>query len=118
MCSWDPVYNSYCTYEKLKEDDFVGFRAHGKMVQINHDKIVVGVFDESTEYKDDEAPDVSAIAHLEMDKDGNITVHAAQNITINGDADCTITIKGNNTVTIDGNLNAKVSGNLKRSNIS
>lgn len=111
VCSWDPVYNSYCTYEKLKEDDFVGFRAHGKMVQINHDKIVVGVFDEETEYKDPDAPDVSKLAHLEMDKDGNITVHAAQNITVNGDADCTITIKGNNTVTINGNNSVKIDGN-------
>lgn len=111
VCSWDPVYNSYCTYEKLKENDFVGFRAHGKMVQINHEKIVVGVFDEGTEYKDDDVPDVSPIAHLEMDKDGNITVHAAKDITVNGDANCTITIKGNNTVTINGNSNIKVDGN-------
>ena len=111
VCSWDPIYNSYCTYEKLKEDDFVGFRSSGKMVQINHDKIVVGVFDEETEYKDPEAPDVSKIAHLEMDKEGNITVHAAKNITVNGDADCTITIKGNNTVTINGNNSVKIDGN-------
>ena len=93
VCSWDPVYNSYCTYEKLKENDFVGFRAHGKMVQINHEKIVVGVFDEGTEYKDDDVPDVSPIAHLEMDKEGNITVHAAKNITVNGDKDCSGMIK-------------------------
>jgi len=112
VCSWDPVYNSYCTYEKLKENDFVGFRSSGKMVQINHDKIVVGVFDEGTEYKDDEIPDVSKLAHLEMDKEGNITVHAAKNITVNGDTNCTITIKGNNTVTINGNSNIKVDGNL------
>ena len=111
VCSWDPTFNSYCTYEKLKENDFVGFRAHGKMVQINHEKIVVGVFDESTEYKDDDVPDVSKIAHLEMDKDGNIEVHAAKNITVRGDADCTITIKGNNTVTINGNNNVKIDGN-------
>ena len=111
VCSWDPVYNSYCTYEKLKENDFVGFRAHGKMVQINHEKIVVGVFDEGTEYKDDDVPDVSPIAHLEMDKSGNITVHAAKDITVNGDANCTITIKGNNTVTINGNNTVKIDGN-------
>ena len=111
VCGWDPIYNSYCTYEKLKEDDFVGFRAHGKMVHIDHDKITVGVFDENTEYKDPEAPDVSKLAHLEMDKEGNITVHAAKNLTVNGDADCTITIKGNNTVTINGNSNIKVDGN-------
>ena len=111
VCSWDPTYNSYCTYEKLKEDDFVGFRAHGKMVQINHDKIVVGVFDEGIEYKDDDVPDVSPIAHLEMDKSGNITVHAAKDITVEGDSNCTITIKGNNTVTINGNNSVKIDGN-------
>ena len=111
VCSWDPVYNSYCTYEKLKENDVVGFRAHGKMVQINHDKIVVGVFDEGIEYKDDDVPDVSPIAHLEMDKSGNITVHAAKDITVEGDSNCTITIKGNNTVTINGNNSVKIDGN-------
>lgn len=109
--SWDPTFNSYCTYEKLKEDDFVGFRAHGKMVQITHEKIVVGVFDESQEYKDDEIPDISKLAHLEMDKEGNIEVHAAKNITVNGDADCTITIKGNSSITINGNNSVKIDGN-------
>jgi hypothetical protein len=113
VCAWDPLYNSYCTYEKLKEDDFVGFRAHGKMVQINHDKIVVGVFDESTEYKDPDVPDVSPIAHLEMDKDGNITVHAAKNLTVNGDANCTITIKGDVSLTVEGNVKEKISGNVE-----
>ena len=112
VCAWDPVYNSYCTYEKLKENDFVGFRSSGKMVQINHDKIVVGVFDEGTEYKDDEIPDVSKLAHLEMDKEGNITVHAAQNITVNGDANCTITIKGNTKINVEGNSEIEVGGNL------
>ena len=113
VCSWDPVYNSYCTYEKLKENDFVGFRSSGKMVQINHDKIVVGVFDEETEYKDPEAPYVSKIAHLEMDKEGNITVHAAKNITVNGDADCTITIKGNTEIKVEGNVDIKGSKDIK-----
>jgi hypothetical protein len=113
VCSWDPVYNSYCTYEKLKENDFVGFRAHGKMVQINHEKIVVGVFDEGTEYKDDDVPDVSKLAHLEMDKSGNITVHAAANITVEGDSNCTITIKGNVSLTVEGNVKEKISGNVE-----
>ena len=113
VCAWDPVYNSYCTYEKLKENDFVGFRSSGKMVQINHDKIVVGVFDEGTEYKDDDVPDVSKLAHLEIDKEGNIEVHAAKNITVNGDADCTITIKGNANLTVEGNVDIKGSKDIK-----
>ncbi len=112
VCSWDPTFNSYCTYEKLKENDFVGFRAQGKMVQITHEKIVVGVFDEETEYKDDDVPDVSPIAHLEMDKDGNITVHAAKDITVNGDANCTITIKGDTKILVEGNSDLEVKGNV------
>ena len=100
VCSWDPVYNSYCTYEKLKENDFVGFRSSGKMVQINHEKIVVGVFDEGTEYKDDDVP--STIAHLEIDKGGNISVHAASNITVEGNSNCNITIKGNAEIDVNG----------------
>lgn len=115
VCSWDSTFNSYCTYEKLKENDFVGFRASGKMVQITHEKITVGVFDEDTEYKDEEAPDVSKLAHIEMDKDGNITVHAAQNITVNGDADCTITIKGNANLKVEGNVEADVKGSTELS---
>ena len=111
VAAWDSVYNSYCTYEKLKENDFVGFRAHGKMVQIDHEKIVAGVFDEETEYKDSEVPDVSKIAHIEMDKDGNLTVHAAKDITVNGDANCTITIKGDSTIKVEGNSKINVDGN-------
>ena len=46
------------------------------------------------EYKDDDVPDVSKLAHLEMDK-GNITSSAAaKNITVET-LNCTITIKGN-----------------------
>lgn len=114
VCAWDPVYNSYCTYEKLKEDKFVGFRASGKMVQITDEKIVVGVFDEGKEYKDDEAPETN-IAHLEMDKNGNIEVHAAKNITIEGGANCTITIKGNAEINVNGNLCADVKGSTELS---
>lgn len=110
---WDPIYHSYCTYEKLKENDFVGFRAHGKMVDITHDKITVGVFDESTEYKDEERPDCSKLAHIELTKEGAITVHAAKDITINADSNVTINIKGDDKVTIEGDANLSISGNLE-----
>jgi hypothetical protein len=112
VCSWDPVYNSYCTYEKLKENDFVGFRAHGKMVQINHDEITIGVFDESETYKDDNVPDVSKLASMKMTKDGEIKVHAKSDITVDADSNVTITIKGNANVKVDGNAELKVSGNV------
>ena len=110
VCSWDPVYNSYCTYEKLKENDFVGFRAHGKMVQINHDEITIGVFDESETYKDDNVPDVSKLASMKMTKDGEIKVHAKSDITVDADSNVTITIKGNANVKVSGNVKLEVSG--------
>ena len=113
VCSWDPVYNSYCTYEKLKENDFVGFRAHGKMVQINHDEITIGVFDESETYKDDNVPDVSKLASMKMTKDGEIKVHAKSDITVDADSNVTITIKGNANVKVDGNADIKVSRSTK-----
>lgn len=112
VCSWDPVYNSYCTYEKLKENDFVGFRAHGKMVQINHDEITIGVFDESKTYKDDNVPDVSKLASMKMTKDGEIKVHAKSDITVDADSNVTITIKGNANVKVSGNMEADVKGNM------
>lgn len=108
---WDPAYLSYCTYEKLNENDFVGFRAHGKMVDITHDKITVGVFDESTEYKDADRPDVSSLAQVDLTKDGEVYVHAAKDITVDADSNVTITIKGNNTVKISGNNTINVDGN-------
>jgi hypothetical protein len=113
VCSWDPVYNSYCTYEKLKENDFVGFRAHGKMVQINHDEITIGVFDESETYKDDNVPDVSKLASMKMTKDGEINVHAKSDITVDADSNVTITIKGNANVKVEGNADIKVSKSTK-----
>ena len=109
---WDTVYNSYNTYRKLKENDIVGFRAHGKMVDVHHDYIKIGVFDETTEYKEDERPD-TPISHIIMDKDGNIDVHASQKINVVGDSDCEVHISGNTKVTIDGNSEVTISGDSK-----
>lgn len=109
---WDPIYNSYCTYEKLKEDNFVGIRAHGKLIDINHEKITIGVYEEPGEYDEETTtPDVTQLAHLEITKEGAITIHAAQDITINGDTNCTITIQGDCNLNVSGNTSVKTSGN-------
>ena len=112
---YDPVYYSYNVYQKLKENDFIGFRSSGKMVDITPDKITIGVFEDKPErpYKDEERPDVSQLAHLEMTKDGEITVHAAKIITVNADSDTKIIIKGNTKIEVSGNTDVKVSGNTK-----
>ena len=128
LTSYDSFYHSYFTYRKLKENDFIGFRAAGKMIDITPDKITIGVFDESNDtYKDDERPDCSNHCSIEMDKDGNITVHSKGDITVNVDkkegengnlninveADCNITSKGK--VTIKGAPEIELNGgNNKR----
>ena len=54
LLSLDPLYNSYFIYRKLKENDFIGFRASGKIVDITPDAITIGVFEEITDYGNDE----------------------------------------------------------------
>lgn len=106
LTSYDSFYHSYFTYRKLKENDFIGFRAAGKMIDITPDKITIGVFDNSNDsYKDDERPDCSNFCSIEMDKDGNITVHAQKNLTVNVDGDASINVKGKSDTTVDGECN-------------
>ncbi len=106
LTSYDSFYHSYFTYRKLKENDFIGFRAAGKMIDITPDKITIGVFDESNDsYKDNERPDCSKYCSIEMDKDGNITIHAQNNLTINIDGDASINVKGNSDTIVQGDCN-------------
>lgn len=106
LTSYDSFYHSYFTYRKLKENDFIGFRAAGKMIDITPDKITIGVFDESNDsYKDNERPDCSKYCSIEMDKDGNITIHAQNNLTVNIDGDASINVKGNSDTTVQGDCN-------------
>lgn len=84
----DPIYQSYYIYVKLKESNFLGFRASGKMVDITPDTITIGVFDPETEYKDNERPETTS--SIVIDKDNNITITGA-NISINvEDGNCEV----------------------------
>ena len=105
LTSYDSFYHSYFTYRKLKENDFIGFRAAGKMIDITPDKITIGVFDESNDsYEDSERPDCSKKCSIEMDKDGNITVHANNNLTVNIDGQSDITVKGDCNIVSKGKM--------------
>lgn len=122
LLSLDPLYNSYFIYRKLKENDFIGFRASGKMVDITPDYITVGVFKEDlTDYGNDEHWDGNKIksnhiAEITIDNQGNITVEAAKdngddgnlNVYLKGDTD--ITIKGGNKIEIEKDSEIKISG--------
>ena len=112
VTSLDPVYGSYYLYEKLKENDYVGFRAHGKMIDITHDAITIGLFDESTQYKDEERPDCSQISHIILNADGTVDIHTAGNVTINNDTDINHNVKGNTTTNIDGDKSETIGGKV------
>lgn len=105
---WDTIYNSYNTYRKLQENDIVGFRAHGKMLDITHERFKVGVFDETKEYSEDERPE-TPISHVEMDKYGNILVHGSKDTTVYIEGDVTVNVMGDCTLKVNGKLTHKAS---------
>jgi hypothetical protein len=133
LLSLDPLYNSYFVYRKLKENDFIGFRASGKMIDITPDYITVGVFKEDlVDYPNDahwdgDKIDNAHITSLTIDNKGTITVEAAKdngdegnlevylkgssNIEIHGSDGNTVKIDKDSNVKIDGKSNVEVTGN-------
>ena len=119
---FDPIYNSYMLYHKVKENDYIGFRSNGKMIDVTPDFIQIGIFDSSVNYYDDK--DKSShrpepTDWIKLDKDGNLDISLRSNSTINitgsskvviGDKS-SIEISGDSTINVDGNCNLDVSGN-------
>ena len=123
LLSLDPLYNSYFIYKKLKENDFIGFRASGKMIDITPDAITIGVFEEITDYANNEHWDGDKISGKQItsviiDKDGNINIEAARN---RGEGKLNVFIKGETDVTLDNNCTITVNGdcdiNVNRSDM-
>ena len=112
LTSLDPVLNSYWIYEKLKENDFIGIRAAGKMIDITPGYISIGIFDPSKEYGEDERPGLTS--YIKIDNNGNIEIKSAGNNAINIDGDANIDVKGNAEIkteedtTIEAGLNCTV----------
>ena len=102
LLSIDPVYHSVFLYTKAKENDFIGIRSNGKLIDITPDYITIGVYDTLTTSPDDTRPDPSK-SYLKMDSSGNIEIMATGNEKI--------TISGNVDIEISGDANVKVSGN-------
>lgn len=101
LLSIDPVYHSVFLYTKAKENDFIGIRSNGKLVDITPDYITIGVYDTSTTSPDDTRPDPSK-SYLKMDSSGNIEIMATGNEKIE--------IKGNAEIKVSGDANINVSG--------
>ena len=60
----DPVFQSYYLYHKIKENDFIGFRSNGKMVDITPDYIQVAIFNPSDEEWNDFSENTSTPSGL------------------------------------------------------
>ncbi len=109
LTSLDPVLNSYWIYEKLKENDFIGIRAAGKMIDITPDYIGIGVFDPSEEYGEDERPEMTS--YIKIDNSGNIEIKAAGNNAINIDGNTEINASGDIKINTSGDTEIKTTGN-------
>lgn len=103
----DDVFCSLILYRKVKDlenDNFVGFRALGKMVSITKDDITISNFDKE-EYSDNETPD--SVNFIKISKDGTIEIKSDANIKIKTDQ-CTIDSKHTKltggTVTMNGQV--------------
>ena len=101
----DPVWNSVWLYQKLKENEFIGFRSRGKKVDITKDRIEIGIFAEMNEkdqtsppYEEDSTPD--STSWIKIDKDGNIDVHAEKHMHIKVDGDVKIEVAGDATIDV------------------
>lgn len=108
--SLDPVFNSYFLYQRLKENDHIGFRSNGKMVDITPDYITIGIFDPSIEYNDVSQngkyrPEVTD--WIKLDKDGNLDINLRINSTIKIGGDSSISVEGNCTMDITGDATVK-----------
>lgn len=121
--SLDPIYNSYFLYQKIKENDFIGFRSNGKIVDITPDYIMVGIFDPAEEYNDlsdNYRPAEGDVVTdwVKLDKDGNLFVNLRANSEITIEGNSNITIKGDSVIKVDGKVDlnspeVKITSNSK-----
>lgn len=96
----DPILNSYWIYERIKENDFIGIRAAGKMIDITPDYISIGIFDKNSGYKEDERPEMKT--YLKLDSEGNLEIKTEGNTSIE--------VKGNTEIKTEGDTNIETSG--------
>lgn len=109
LIALDPVYHSVYLYMKAKENDFIGIRSNGKMIDITPDYISMGVYETDTTSKDWERPDLSK-SYCKMDSEGNIEIMATGNEKIEIKGDSEVKVSGNVKVEVSGNADIKVSG--------
>ena len=104
----DPIYHSFYLYSKLKDDDFIGFRSRGKMIQMTENELNISIFDPSETYEENEKEIPKKIkSSIKIYNNGDIEVS-------NMDSDSgkvNLDLKGDITITSHGNTNIEISGN-------
>lgn len=93
LISVDPTYHSVFLYMKDKENDFIGVRSNGKLIDITPDYITIGVYPEDETNPDDKRPEPSK-SYIKMDKSGNIEIMTTGSINISVSGDSSIKCDG------------------------
>lgn len=118
IMSIDPSYHSVNFYSKLKEDDYVGFRSNGKILDITPEYLLLGSDGKDKTYPLDDNGNRGHFeslekSHLKMDDAGNIEINATGNETIKISGDSKVEVSGNIDLTCSGDSKIKISGNSK-----
>lgn len=110
----DPDYRSYYLYEKLKENKFIGIRSRGKILQMNEEEVILGIFDNGSWV--DRTEDIKPTSYIKVDKSGNVEIVGEGNInvkisgTTNIEAGGNVTVNAKSQVTITGGGTVKMAG--------
>lgn len=112
----DPVFQSYYLYHKIKENDFIGFRSRGKMVDVTPEYIQIAIFNPDNDSWNDFSENTSTddlgrevggyrpevTDWVRIDKNGNLNMYLRNNVRID--------VSGSEDITIQGNVTLKVNG--------
>ena len=112
----DPVFQSYYLYHKNKDNDFIGFRSRGKMVDVTPEYIQIAIFNPDNDSWNDFSENTSTddlgrevggyrpevTDWVRIDKNGNLNMYLRNNVRID--------VSGSENITIQGNVTLKVNG--------
>ena len=112
----DPEYNSYFLYWKLKENDFTGFRAYGKEISIEEEKLVIRAYNGENSEDGNKEPGTEK-TRIELDDKGNITItnQGQAKIEIGSSGDINIDAGGSSDISLKlmgGTLALKGAGKI------
>lgn len=105
----DPIYYSYFLYQKVKEDDFIGFRSNGKMIDVTPDAITIGIYDPEAEFNRD-SPRPELTDWIKISSEGGIEMNFRKDTDLKISGNVNITIEGSSNISSGKDLNIESSG--------